>query len=176
MISDQDHQTIRQALSDLDILAQAMERKWGIGRLELAVPVTLRDKFRRQGEKLDVALSGSNAQEQLTQIGGMSRAWSALDAQATADGIGPVPAEWWEVALEDGTVAALIRDAADWPKIAHMAKERQAAVFTLEEVGRLLTAYEGVVEAKLTFPGATVAKVRPKSLGDDLNDALGIPA
>lgn len=178
MISDQEHSAVRQALADLDGVAQGMERKWGIGRLELAVPVDLADKFRRQAQKLDDALSGTNAQEQLTQIGGMSRAWQALDAKAAAEGVQPAPVDWWEVGLEDGSVAVLLRSEADWPRVQEMASTRKLAVFTAEEIGRLLTAYEGIVKAKLAFPGAVVERVKPYSrpIGDDLNHAIGIGA
>lgn len=178
MITDAEHAQVKQALHDLDTLAQAMERKWGIGRLELAVPVALREKFRRQLVKLDEALSGKDAQEQLTQIGGMSRAWQALDAKAAAEGVEPAPPEWWEVRLEDGSVAVLIRDSHEWPRVQQMASLRRLAVFTGDEIGRLLTAYEGIVKAKLEFPGAVVERVRlhARPLGEDLNDALGIGA
>jgi hypothetical protein len=41
-----------------------------------------------------------------------------------------------------------------------VAEGRQVAVYTLEEVARVLAAYPDIAKAKLTFPGATITAVR----------------
>jgi hypothetical protein len=51
---------------------------------------------------------------------------------------------------------------------AAVAEGRKVAVYTLEEIGRLLSDYRATVDAKLTFPGATVTAVRTPH-GDPLD-------
>ena len=56
-------------------------------------------------------------------------------------------------------MAAIVQDGA----AARSKSGRQArnlAVYTLDEIGRLLSHYPAITEAKLTFPGATVEAVR----------------
>jgi hypothetical protein len=42
------------------------------------------------------------------------------------------------------------------------------AVYTLDEIARLLSAYPDIAKAKLTFPGAEVTAIR-KSISDPLD-------
>ena len=45
------------------------------------------------------------------------------------------------------------------------------AVYTLDEIARLLSAYPDVAKAKLTFPGAEVTTIR-KSISDPLDGGI----
>jgi len=178
MISDQDFAIIKAELQNLDAVAQRMERKWGVNRLQLAVPTEWRIKFERQQAKLDMALEGATeAREQLAQLGGMRRAWEKLDEVAEASGAVPAPAEVWEVPLEDGSLAMILHDERDWTKVSEMAKGRQAKVYTLNEIGHMINHYGEVAKVKEVFPGAEVKAIRKYAkLGDDLNGALGVGA
>jgi hypothetical protein len=49
-----------------------------------------------------------------------------------------------------------------------VAEGRAVSVFTLEEIGRLLSNYPDIAKAKLTFPGATITAVR-RSVDDPLD-------
>ena len=57
------------------------------------------------------------------------------------------------------------------PDTAHaksvIAEGRRLAVYTLEEIGRLLSAYPDIAKAKLVFPGAEVTEVR-RSIEDPM--------
>ena len=72
----------------------------------------------------------------------------------------------WEVALEDGSVAAIV------PSNEHahavIASGRAVNVYTLDEVARLLLAFPALVKAKQVFPGATVTATR-RTIGDPLD-------
>ncbi len=88
----------------------------------------------------------------------MVKAWLALDLAATANGASRLSPQVWEVALEDGSVAAIVPDT-DHAR-AVQADGRKMAVYTLDEIGRLLTGSPGLSTAMLAFPGATVTAVR----------------
>ena len=61
--------------------------------------------------------------------------------------------------LDDGTVAAIVQDAAAAHQV--VADNRHIAVFTLDEIGKLLNSHREVLKAKLVFPGCTVTRVTP---------------
>jgi hypothetical protein len=94
----------------------------------------------------------------------MCAAWRKLDQAATEAGAKPLSPQVWELTLADGTVAAIVPDNAH----AVIAQGRKLAVYTLDEIGRMLDDYRAVTSAKLTFPGATVTAVR-RPTGDPLD-------
>ena len=63
-------------------------------------------------------------------------------------------------------VAAIVQD--DCAARCVVREGRHTAVYTLEEIGRLLAAYPDIAKAKDVFPGATVTAVR-RSVEDPLN-------
>jgi hypothetical protein len=81
-----------------------------------------------------------------------------LDAAAEAAGAQTMSAEVWEVALLDGSVAALVRTTAEARHV--VADGRQKRVYTLAEIGNLIHGFPEIVCAKDTFPGAEVTAVR----------------
>lgn len=156
----------RAYLDEADKTAIDMEAKWGADRLRLLVGPELREKFDRQRYLLNQAIWHGELEEVRTQSMRMVKAWLALDKAAVAAGKAPMPPEVWEVALQDGTVAAIVRDGADARQV--IAEGRALAVFTLEEIGRFLSVYRDVAQAKLTFPGAEVTEIR-RSVEDPLH-------
>jgi hypothetical protein len=150
----------RATLDGVDALAIAMEQKWGVDRLRLLVSAATREKFDRQRFKTNSAIMHGELHEVIEQGSRMLVAWRVLDIEATAAGAEPLSLDTWEVALEDGTVAVIVPTTAQ----AHLAlaqlKGRKAVVFTLEELGHMISVWDGVTRAKLQWPGAEVTHTR----------------
>lgn len=149
----------RAHIDEADATAADMEAKWGAGRLRLLVSCELREKFDRQRYLLNQAIwHGQDLDAVRREAGRMVKAWLALDKAAAAAGKAPLDPMVWEVVLPDGAVCAIV------PSDAHAslvrADGRKMAVYTLEEIARLLSHDRSLVVAKLTFPGATVTAVR----------------
>ena len=160
----------RAVLDETDALAIELEDKWGVGRLRLIVDADMRERFDRQRYLLNQAIRHGQTVEDVRREGRrMQAAWRALDKAATAAGHEPRDLQTMEVALSDGTVAVICPVNA----LGRLRKAdgRRAAVYTLEEVARLLEAHKAVVEAKLVWPGATITRIGPPEVRDPL-DAL----
>ena len=149
------------AIGEADRLASEMEQVWGVGRLRLLVSPHLREKFDRQRYLFNRAIWHGDIEAVRTQSARMVAAWGALDRAAVDADESSLSPEVWEVRLEDGSVAAIVRS----PEEAHavVASGRKLAVYTLDEIGRILSHHSAVTEAKLAFPGATVEAVRKPS-------------
>jgi hypothetical protein len=154
------------AIDGADHEAITQENKWGAGRLRLLVETELREKFDKQRFKLNSAIWHGDLQELQTECQRMVNAWRALDRAAEAAGASALWGGIWEVALADGTVAALVRDRGDIPAV--VAQERQLVVYTLEEIGVMLSNYREVVQVKEAFPGAKVEAIR-RTINDPLD-------
>lgn len=156
----------RAYLDGADQTACEMEAKWGCDRLRLLVPPELREKFDRQRYLLNQAVWHGELEAVRRESGRMVNAWEALDRAAEAAGRSPLAPLVWEVALADGSVAAIV------PNGEHAAavqpEGRRVAVYSLEEIGRFLSAYPDVARAKARFPGATVVQVA-KRVSDPLD-------
>jgi hypothetical protein len=149
-----------------DETAAEMEAKWGADRLRLLVSPELREKFDRQRYLFNQAIWHGELEDVRREAGRMVNAWIALDRAAESVGALKLSREVWEVALADGSVAAIV------PTVSHAtlvnAEGRQVAVYTLEEIGRLLSRCPQIAKTKEVFPGATVIAVR-RSVEDPLN-------
>jgi hypothetical protein len=157
----------RAHIDDVDAMAIAMEDTWGVDRLRLLVPLELREKFDRQRYRLGKAILGGSLEDVRIECSRMKIGWMSLHAAALQVGAKPLDPEVWEVALADGTVAAIVKDNTAAHRV--VASGRQMAVYALEEVARLLDHHQGVLNAKMTFPGATVVASR-KSVQDPLKN------
>jgi hypothetical protein len=156
----------RAYIDGADETACQMESKWGVDRLRLLVPPELREKFDRQRYLLNQAIWHGDLEAIRVQSGRMVKAWLALDKAATEAGKEGLYLASWEIALADGTVAAIVPDDAHAAFV--QAEGRQVSVFTLDEIGRLLSAYPDIAKAKLVFPGAEITQIRPRSVEDPL--------
>jgi hypothetical protein len=156
----------RAYLDEADQTACEMEAKWGADRLRLLVGPELREKFDRQRYLLNQAVWHGELEAVRRESERMVRAWLALDAAAVAAGASKLSPMVWEVALADGSVAAIV------PSDEHAAEVRadgrQVAVYTLDEVGRLLVAFPDIAKAKAVFPGAEVTAIA-KRVSDPLD-------
>ena len=156
----------RAYIDEADLTAVEMERKWGAGRLRLLVGPELREKYDRQRYLFNQAIWHGDLESVRRESQRMVKAWLALDKHAEAAGMGKLDPKVWEVALEDGTVAAIVPDYAHAAAV--QADGRKVAVYTLDEVARLLTAFPALARAKQTWPGATVTRVN-QTTGDALD-------
>jgi hypothetical protein len=159
----------RAYLDEADQTAAQMEAKWGADRLRLLVSPELREKFDRQRYKLNQAIWHGELEAVRQESMRMVKAWLALDKAAEAAGAGKLDPQVWEIALEDGSVAAIVPSADHARRV--VADGRQVQVFTLEEIARLLHAFPAIVKAKNVFPGSTVTAVR-RSVDDPLDAIL----
>ncbi len=165
----------RAAIDGVDALAREVEQRWGAGRVRLLVPTELREKFDRQRHLFNEAIWHGDLEEVRTQSVRMERAWRAVDATASAAGKSVLSPEVWEVALESGVVVAIVRTNDDARHVA--ADGRKMAVYTLEEIGRLLSAWPTIAAVKEKFEGATVAAIYDRGdpldgMPDVLNDDI----
>ncbi len=169
----------RAYLDGADETAAEMEAKWGCDRLRLLVSPELREKFDRQRYLLNQAIWHGDLEGVRREANRMVTAWTVLDRAATAAGKQPLDPQVWEVTLGEADagdggptgdgkaiVAAIVPDH-DHAR-AVQADGRHVVVFTLEEIGRLLTEHRMVARAKVVWPGATVTTVR-RSVDDPLN-------
>jgi hypothetical protein len=156
----------RAAIDEADALAAEMEAKWGVGRLRLLVPTELREKFDRQRYLLNQAIWHGDLEAVRREAGRMVTAWRTVERAADQAGAMPINPQVWETTLSDGTVVGIVRDIAD--AHAAMPEGRKMAIYTLEEVAKLLEANSLVTVAKAAFPGATVEKATPMP-SDPLN-------
>ncbi len=149
--------TGRAYIDGVDETASEMEAKWGAGRLRLLVEPELREKFDRQRYLHNQAIWHGDLESVRRECGRMTNAWLALNRAAEAAGAVPLSPLVWEVVLDNGSVAAIVPDGGH---AGHVVRDgRQVAVYTMEEIGKLLSAYPLIVAAKETFPGATVEKI-----------------
>ncbi len=157
------------AIDGADATAIEMERRWGAGRLRLLVDTPLREKFDRQDFLYRQAIHHGSLEEVQRQATRMVAAYRGLNLAAETVGAPKLSPVVWEVALADGTVAAIVRSYEDGVEIN---RERRLVVYTLEEIGRMLDNYRQVVDTKIVFPGAEVVAIRRQSISDPLE---GIP-
>jgi hypothetical protein len=158
-----------QALIDgVDQVAIVMETRWGAGRLRLLVSAELREKFDRQRYLFNQAIWHGNLESIRRESSRMANAWQALSRAAEAAGAAPLSPEVWEVTLNDGTVAAIVKTPEEAKAVVR--EGRKVVVYTLNEIGRMLANYRAVSEVKTTFPGATVVGIG-RTIDDPL-DAL----
>lgn len=171
-------QIIQGYVQSVDAVTDAMERKWGVGRLRLLVTDELRERFTRQWQKWQDAYSRQNLDDVKKHTEAMRRAWAALDAAATAAGHQPIKPDVWEARLADGTVLALVRTAEEAHALAKSDDLRDREVWTLDEVARIVGAWAGrhwVDAIHQRFPGSRVEKVRLTPTGSSFDWSRGDP-
>ena len=165
---------IQGLVQSVDALTDEMERKWGVGRLRMLVPDDLRERFDRQWRKWQAAYAAQDLAAVRVHCEAMRRAWAALEAGATEAGHAPLAPEVWETRMPDGAVLAVVRTQQEAHALARDGRERE--VWTLDEVGRVVCAWEGrrwVEAVREHFPGAKVEAVRLTPRGSEFDWAQG---
>jgi len=160
----------RAAIDEVDALAHRLEQEWGAGRLRLLVSTDLREKFDRQRYLFNQAVWHGTLQDVCRESGRMVKAWQAAERAALSNGAEKLSGEVWEVAGEGtGTVFAIVRSGPDARAV--KAEGRNVAVYTLDEIARLLEGFPAIAVAKAHFPGAAVVAVRtPNDPLDGISD------
>jgi hypothetical protein len=149
------------AIEALDEVARAHELKWGVDRLPRLVAAfdpELAAKYWRQFELLEAAIDTGMLSEQETQANRMRAAWLRLDREAEAAGCEPLSPKWFEGRLEDGRLLIVTPDIATAHRMAN--DNREAVVWSMDEIARVLWRFEMVNDAKTVWPGAVVQQAR----------------
>lgn len=148
----------RAALDEADALEVDLELKWGRDRLRLLVDADLREKFDRQRYLTSQARWKGDLEDVRREAARMVKAWRALDRAAEEAGAQVLDPAIWEVSLQDGSVATIIRE----PQLANriLAEGRRINVYTLEEIGNIISSFPELAKAKETFPGSTVTQTK----------------
>lgn len=158
----------RAYMDGADKAAADMETKWGCGRLRLLVGPELREKFDRQRYLFNRAIWHGELEDVRREAQRMVNAYMALDQAAEAAGATKLNPAIMEVVLESGVVAAIVPDLQHAQFIKR--EDRRMDVYTLDEIGRILSAFPTLGAIKESFPGAEV--VRCKRSVDDPMDAI----
>lgn len=158
----------RAYLDEADKWAADMETKWGCGRLRLLVTPELREKFDRQRYLLNRAVWHGQLEDVRRESERMVNAWRALDAAAVAAGSEKLNPAIMEVVLDSGVVAAIVPDLHHAQFVKR--EDRRMDVYTLDEIGRLLSTFPTLAKIKESFPGAEV--IRCKRSIDDPMDSI----
>jgi hypothetical protein len=165
-------------LAPLDAVATAMERKWGVGRLQTLVDEEWALKFQSAATKLNLAIAGIDLNGIREKAEVMRRGWVKLDELATAAGHQPwVRPDVWEVQAPNGTVYAIVRTDIDQR---NAEQKDGVATYTLAEVAKILQAWDedGQVSIlKAQFPDARVVKagfVKPAAIAKVDDPSYGI--
>ena len=158
-------------LGPFDTAARAMERKWGINRLEGLVSPETAARFGSAIGKLNAAIDNNDPAETAVRAAVCIRGLAAMDKEAEAAGHQPIPPQAQEIKV-DGKLCAVLWDDAAWP--AYHALRPGVRTYTPLEVANALAAYGQAVGAiKDAFAGATVSAVRtPTPLEAELNDEI----
>lgn len=163
-----DHYKKRSLTEGLDYLAREMEIKWGVDRLPLLVSDQMRVAFYRQKDLLDEALQSGDLTLIDIQVGGMKRAWQALDQEATRSQQVVLSADIWEVRLPvSGRVVAIVKTSAE----AHAIARPDLETWTITEIAQLIDGMdENVAKIKQLFPGAEVTAITKKETPSQQQD------
>lgn len=159
------------ALGPFDTAARAMERKWGINRLEGLVSPAMAAKYGAALAHMNACIGSDNPTDTASAAANCIKGLAAMDAEATTAGHQPITPEAWEFDV-DGKTCAVLRDDSAWP--AYAAQRPGVRIYSLREVANALAAYGQTVAAvKDAFPGATISATRkPTPLEIELQDEV----
>lgn len=171
--SDNDWRRMEAAITELDQVVVAAEKRWGVDRLPELVSVETQERFWKQFERLDGAIRSDDCDAVVRGSSAMIRAYKVLEDEARDRGHCELAGTWYEAPMDDGRVLIVAETVAD----AHKAsRERDGAlVYSMDEVARLLIASEDArnfaKKTKEVFPGATVEDVR-STKPDNMDDPI----
>lgn len=157
-----------------DEVAAAVERRWGVGRLELLVSPELRIKWRRQQDRLTSAIESGDEEQIRLACQATIRGYAALEREAEARGHDPLQVTQWEAETRDGPPLVIVRTQAEAHAATRRANHegRKVQVWTVEEIGRVIHHLTAVSDIKAAFPGAEVIPMRRKGRGPQNDPGL----
>jgi len=164
------------AVNALDELTDAMDRRWGVGRLRHLINANLRAKFDAQRLKATTAIRSGSIDDVKVQCQRMCNALRAADESATKSW-GSAPASRVMACVTPAGRRLVIVQADD--DIASVPLEDGDSAYSLEEIARMLEGMPAVVrEVKATFQRSRVAILQPAVAIDsnwDANEGDEIP-
>lgn len=169
------------AIEALDDAARHMEAKWGVDRLPKLVPVDLAERFYRQVDKLNDAISdectGGSIANVEYEAGRMFNAWMALDRAAEAAGRSPTTGQCMVARMADGRSLVICDDLEGAHVWRQQNPDQPAALWTMQEVVKVLEGFDLVNRTKHLFEGAVVTDARASAKvnwarGDELPDDM----
>ena len=156
-------EAIHHAIKPLDKIASDAEMKWGCDRLPELVSPELAARFGSAKAKLDAAIIANDPQDVTHRADVLARGWAAMETDATQRGNEALVPDVWSYTTDDGFKCAIARSNADAIKaIRTMPEFEGVAVYSLEEVGRILEANTLLNVVKKNFPDAVVEDIRPR--------------
>lgn len=90
----------------------------------------------------------------------MVNAWMALDAAAEAAGADPASSQYLTARMSDGRSLVICSDSEGMGHYVRQNPKTAAAVWSMEEVVRVLEGFDLVNRTKCLFEGATIEEVR----------------
>ena len=135
-----DQYYINQLLDKLDIKAAEVESRWGVERLERLVSFDMAQKWRRQMDKLNEAISESDVFTLPEIVNGTIRGYEAMEADAVAQGNQPHDAPFaWTVALPSGKTLAIVRHPKDASLMNDLKRDHgDVVVWTIDEIANII--------------------------------------
>ena len=173
---EQNDSRINEAVHMHDRVVSDIEKRWGVDRLQELVSENTRRKFHLQREKLWSALTKNDGRVALHEAEVMCRAYAVLEREAKELGCKELTGDYIEGLMPDGKVLAICSDKFEAGKVAR--DNRDMVVYSIEEIGRILSAKEAMAKAKINdavakvkgiFAGAEVVSVKPL---EDIDDEI----
>lgn len=160
-----DQYYINQLLDKLDMKACEVESRWGVGRIERLVSFDMAQKWKRQMEKLNAAISESDVYTLPEIVNGTIRGYAAMESDAIAQGHQPMhESVGMSVQLPRGKELLIVRNRVD----AENANRKDCVVWTLDEVANIIeNKFTLINEIKAALPEAEL-KGFDFAKGDDL--------
>lgn len=134
-IDDRQSELAKLAQACVNMLAKAMDERWGSGRLPMIVSAELRARFLKQQRLYHEALMADDETAIVAQSHGMLRAWHAIDDAAVKAGEKPLPWSAWQLTAPTGEVVTIIREKAD---LALVPKQPGVEVWTADAIVDLI--------------------------------------
>jgi hypothetical protein len=151
--------------ADLDRIAAAHEREWGIGRLPLLVSETTAARWAAAMALLTADHPPAGQSWEAVRAS-LARGWAALATEARARGHAPLPGPVAEAEWEPGKVFAVALDAEHKHALELRSKGRpHYSVWTVAELAVLVRSIPIVSSIKDLFPGAEILPPRLPPLG-----------
>jgi hypothetical protein len=165
---------MQQSLVDYDEAVSKLELKWGVDRLPWLAGGELREKFEAQMDKLNKAIDSRSDIEHQVEV--TKRGLVALEKAAIANGADPLSGEYFEAAMPDGRVMAVVKTNYDVAKVKR--ENRELVVYSVDELAMIVSKFEKdkaplVNDIKEMFPGAVVETVKSRTKTEELlNDEI----
>lgn len=167
-----DQYYINQLLDKLDTKAAEVESRWGVARLERLVCFDMAQKWTRQMDRLNKAISESDVFTLPEIVNGTIRGYEAMEADAIAQGHKPHDAPFaWTVGLPSGKTLAIVRHPKDAALMNDLKRNHgDVVVWTIDEIARIIENEHTLVNIPPSPPVKLGTGPFDFKKGDDLPD------